>query len=220
MGQKVHPVGIRLGIVRDWLSRWYIGSKEFSDTLCADIDVRKILHNKFSQALVSKIEIERPAKTARITLHTARPGVIIGKSGKDVDLLRNSLAKKLGVPVQINIVEIRKPELDAKLVAENIAEQLKKRIAFRRAMKRAVSSAVRAGCKGIKICVSGRLAGAEIARREWTRQGSIPLHTFRADIDYALAEAKTTYGIIGVKVWICKGESVSSKGKEKAKDKN
>lgn len=206
MGQKVHPIGIRLGIVKDWASRWYADSKSYADTLCADLNVRKYLGKKLSQASISKIEIERPARNARITIHTARPGVIIGKSGRDIDVLRHELNKIMGVPVQINIEEVRKPDLDSKLVADSIALQLEKRISFRRAMKRAVASAMRAGAKGIKICVSGRLGGAEIARTEWSRHGRVPLHTFRADIDYGVSEAQTTYGLIGVKVWIFKGE--------------
>lgn len=213
MGQKVHPTGIRLGIVKDWLSRWYADSKSYANTICADIAVRKYLGEKLSQASVSKIEIERPARNARIIIHTARPGVIIGKSGRDIDVLRQDLNKIMGVPVQINIEEIRKPELDSKLVADSIALQLEKRISFRRAMKRAVSGTMRAGAKGIKICVSGRLGGAEIARSEWSRFGRVPLHTFRADIDYGLSEANTTYGVIGVKVWIFKGEVLGDETK-------
>lgn len=211
MGQKVHPIGIRLGIVKDWLSKWYVNANEYADTVCADLEIRSFLENRLAAAGISKIEIERPAKNARITIYTARPGVIIGKSGGEVENLRKELNTKLGVPVQINIEEIRKPELDAKLVAEGIASQLIRRIGFRRAMKRAMGSAMRAGAKGVKICVSGRLGGAEIARSEWSREGRVPLHTFRADIDYGLAEAKTTYGIIGVKVWIFKGEVLSKK---------
>jgi len=211
MGQKVHPIGIRLGIVKDWLSKWYVNSNEYADTVCADLEIRSFLEKRLVAAGISKIVIERPAKNARITIYTARPGVIIGKSGGEVENLRRELNKKFGMPVQINIEEVRKPELDAKLVAEGIASQLIRRIAFRRTMKRAISSAMRAGAKGIKICVSGRLGGAEIARSEWSREGRVPLHTFRADIDYGLAEAKTTYGIIGVKVWIFKGEILSTK---------
>jgi small subunit ribosomal protein S3 len=210
MGQKVNPIGIRLGIVKNWLSRWYANSKDYADTVCADLEIRKFLEKKLSTAGISRIEIERPARNARIIIYTSRPGVIIGKSGGEIEALRTQLNKRLGVPVQINIEEIRKPELDAKLVAEGIASQLVKRIAFRRAMKRAMSSSMRAGAQGIKICVSGRLGGAEIARSEWSREGRVPLHTFRADIDYGLAEAKTTYGIIGVKVWIFKGEVLNT----------
>lgn len=210
MGQKVNPIGIRLGIVKNWLSRWYANSKDYADTVCADLEIRKFLEKKLSTAGISRIEIERPARNARIIIYTSRPGVIIGKSGGEIEALRTQLNKRLGVPVQINIEEIRKPELDAKLVAEGIASQLVKRIAFRRAMKRAMGSSMRAGAQGIKICVSGRLGGAEIARSEWSREGRVPLHTFRADIDYGLAEAKTTYGIIGVKVWIFKGEVLNT----------
>jgi small subunit ribosomal protein S3 len=206
MGQKVHPVGIRIGVIKDWLSKWYVNSGEFAETVYADLQARKYLEKRFTQAAISRIEIERPARNARVVIYAARPGVIIGKSGKEIDLLRHQLSKILGVPVQVSIEEIRKPELDAKLVAENIVAQLLKRIAFRRAMKRAMGSAMRAGAKGIKVCVSGRLGGAEIARSEWAREGRLPLQTFRADIDYSLAEAKAPYGVIGVKVWIFKGE--------------
>lgn len=215
MGQKVHPIGIRLGIVKDWLSRWYVDSKEYANTVNADLQVRRFLEKKLAAAGISRIEIERPAKTARVIIYAARPGVIIGKSGREVDELRAELTKIIGVPAQINIEEVKKPELDAKLVAETISAQLVKRIAFRRAMKRAVGSTMRAGAKGIKICVSGRLGGAEIARSEWSREGSVPLHTLRADIDYGLAEAKTTYGIIGVRVWICRGEVLGNKEQPK-----
>ena len=212
MGQKVHPRGIRLGIVRDWLSKWYVNPKEFGATVLADLKARTYLQKKFVQAAISRIEIERPARNARIIIYAARPGVIIGKSGREIDSLRKELSKMIGVPVQINVEEVRKPELDAKLVAENIASQLLKRIAFRRAMKRAMSSAMRAGAKGIKVRVKGRLGGAEIARTEWSREGRLPLQTFRADIDYGLAEAMASYGVVGVKVWIFKGEIL--KGKE------
>ncbi|HSW93565.1 MAG TPA: 30S ribosomal protein S3 [Gammaproteobacteria bacterium] len=211
MGQKVHPIGIRLGIVKDWSSRWYAQSKDFADTLCADIAVRKYLHKKLMQAGISQIQIDRPARNAKITVYTARPGVIIGKSGKEVETLRDEVHKILNVPVHISIEEVRKPELDAKLVAESVAQQLEKRVMFRRAMKRAVTTAMKAGAKGIKICVSGRLGGAEIARCEWYREGRVPLHTLRADIDYGLGEAFTTYGVIGVKVWIFKGEVIGDK---------
>lgn len=206
MGQKVNPVGIRLGIVKDWASRWYASSKDFSNTLYADLKVREYLGKKLAQAGISRIQIERPARNARVTIYTARPGIIIGKSGKEVELLRDEVSKIVNVPVHITIEEVRKPELDAKLVAESVAQQLEKRIMFRRAMKRAVTTALRSGALGIKISVSGRLGGSEIARTEWYREGRVPLQTFRADIDYALAEAFTTYGVIGVKVWIFKGE--------------
>lgn len=208
MGQKVHPIGIRLGVIKDWSSRWYATSKDFADTLCADIEVRKYLSKRLAQAGISRIQIERPARNAKITVHTARPGVIIGKSGKEVEVLRDEVNKILNVPVHISIEEVRKPELDAKLVGESVAQQLEKRVMFRRAMKRAVTTAMRLGAKGIKICVSGRLGGAEIARSEWYREGRVPLHTLRADIDYGQAEAFTTYGVIGVKVWIFKGEVI------------
>ena len=215
MGQKVNPIGIRLGINKKWQSKWYVNSKEFADTLIADLKVRDYLEEKLMAAGISRIEIERPARNARIIIFAARPGVIIGKSGREVEVLRNELYKMLGVPVQINIEEVRKPELDARLVAENISAQLLKRITFRRAMKRAVTSALRAGAKGIKICISGRLGGAEIARTEWIREGRVPLHTFRANIDYGLAEAKTTYGVIGIKVWIFKSDALEEEDKQK-----
>lgn len=206
MGQKVNPVGIRLGIVKDWTSKWYADSKNYADYLYTDLQVRNYLKKKLSQASVSRIQIERPAKTARITIHSARPGLVIGKKGEDIEALRKEVSKMMNVPVHINVEEIRKPELDAQLVAESVAQQLERRIMFRRAMKRAVTNALRLGAQGIKIHVSGRLGGAEIARSEWYREGRVPLHTFRADIDYGLAEAVTTAGVIGVKVWIFKGE--------------
>jgi small subunit ribosomal protein S3 len=211
MGQKVNPVGIRLGIVKDWASRWYSSAKDFSDTLCADLKVRDYLRKKLAQAGISRIQIDRPARNARVTVFTARPGVIIGKSGKEVEVLRDEVSKIVKVPVHVSIEEVRKPELDARLVAESVAQQLERRIMFRRAMKRAVTTALRSGALGIKISVSGRLGGSEIARTEWYREGRVPLHTFRADIDYALAEAFTTYGVIGVKVWIFKGEILGDK---------
>ncbi len=214
MGQKVHPIGIRLGIVKDWLSKWYVDSKDFASTVNADINVRRFLEKKLAAAGISHIVVERTGRNARVIVYAARPGVIIGKSGREVDSLRMQVSELLGVPAQINIEEVRKPELDAKLVAENISAQLIKRIAFRRAMKRAVGSTMRAGANGIKICVSGRLGGAEIARSEWSREGSVPLHTFRADIDYGLAEAKTTYGIIGVRVWICRSSTPAQEEKQ------
>lgn len=221
MGQKVNPVGIRLGIVKDWSSRWYASAKDFSDTLCADIKVREFLRKKLSQAGISRIQIDRPARNARVTVYTARPGVIIGKSGKEVETLRDEVSKIVKVPVHVSIEEVRKPELDAKLVAESVAQQLERRIMFRRAMKRAVTTALRSGAIGIKISVSGRLGGSEIARTEWYREGRVPLQTFRADIDYALAEAFTTYGVIGVKVWIFKGEVIGDMpATEEKADKN
>ncbi len=209
MGQKVHPIGIRLGIASDWTSKWYADSKSFPDFLEMDLKVRDFLKHKLVNASVSRIQIERPARTANITVHTARPGVVIGKKGEDIEALRKEISAMMGIPVHINIEEIRKPELDAQLVAEGVAQQLERRIMFRRAMKRSVTNAMRLGAQGIKIHVSGRLNGAEIARSEWYREGRVPLHTLRADIDYGFAEAKTTYGIIGIKVWIFKGEVFS-----------
>ena len=206
MGQKVHPTGIRLGIVKDWTSKWYADSKDYADLLNTDLEVRSFLKKKLSQASVSRIQIDRPAKNAHITIHTARPGVVIGKKGEDIDKLRKQVSAMMGIPVHISIEEIRKPELDAQLVAESIAQQLEKRIMFRRAMKRAVSNSMRLGAGGIKVNIAGRLNGAEIARSEWYREGRVPLHTLRADIDYGFAEARTTYGVLGVKVWIFKGE--------------
>lgn len=206
MGQKVHPTGIRLGIVKDWSSKWYADSKDYADMLIADIKVREFLMRELAQAGVSDVLIERPARNAKVTIYSARPGVIIGKKGEDVERLRNKVASLMGVPVHINIEEVRKPELNASLVADSVAQQLERRVMFRRAMRRAVTSAMRAGAEGIKICVGGRLGGAEIARSEWYREGRVPLHTLRADIDYGTAEAQTTYGVIGVKVWIFKGE--------------
>lgn len=206
MGQKVHPTGIRLVIVKDWTSTWYADTKDYADFLYTDLKVRDFIKNKLKQASVSRVQIERPAKTARITIHTARPGIVIGKKGEDIEDLRKELSGMMGIPVHVNIEEIRKPELDATLVAQGVAQQLEKRIMFRRAMKRAVTNSMRSGAKGVKINIGGRLNGAEIARSEWYREGRVPLHTLRADIDYGTAEALTTYGIIGVKVWIFKGE--------------
>lgn len=220
MGQKVNPVGIRLGIVKDWTSRWYAPSKDFSETLNADLKVRDFLQKKLMQAGISRIQIDRPARNARVTVHTARPGVIIGKSGKEVEALKDQVSKIVNVPVHVSIEEVRKPEIDAKLVAESVAHQLERRIMFRRAMKRAVTTALRSGALGIKISVSGRLGGSEIARTEWYREGRVPLQTFRADIDYALAEAHTTYGVIGVKVWIFKGEVLGDKAAAESTEKN
>lgn len=206
MGQKVHPTGIRLGYIKDWTSRWYANSKNYPEFLFKDIKVREFLKKKLGHASISRIQINRPANNANITIHTARPGLVIGKKGEDIDSLRRQVSAMMGVPVQLNVEEIRKPELDAQLVAEGVAQQLEKRIMFRRAMKRAVQNTLRLGAEGIKINVAGRLNGAEIARTEWYREGRVPLHTFRADIDYGFAEAHTTYGVIGVKVWIFKGE--------------
>jgi small subunit ribosomal protein S3 len=206
MGQKVNPIGIRLGIIKDWNSRWYANNQDYSVFLHQDLTVRSYIKKKLSGASVSRIQINRPANNAQITIHTARPGIVIGKKGEDIDLLRQEISKMMGIPVQLNVEEIRKPELDAQLVAEGVAQQLEKRIMYRRAMKRAVTNTMRLGAEGIKINVGGRLNGAEIARSEWYREGRVPLHTLRADIDYATAEANTTYGIIGIKVWIFKGE--------------
>jgi small subunit ribosomal protein S3 len=206
MGQKVHPTGIRLGIVKKHSSVWYAQGKRFADYLIADLHVREYLLKKLKNASVSRIEIERPAQNAKVTIHTARPGIVIGKKGEDVEVLRKEITNLMGVPVQLNIEEIRKPELDAQLVADSITQQLERRVMFRRAMKRAVQNAMRLGAEGIKVQVGGRVGGAEIARTEWYREGRVPLHTLRADIDYATSEAHTTYGIIGVKVWIFKGE--------------
>lgn len=206
MGQKVHPTGIRLGIIKDWTSTWYSGTKGYADYLNTDLKVRAFLKKKLSQASVSRIQIERPARNARITIHTARPGIVIGKKGEDVEALRKQVATMMGVPVHINIEEIRKPELDAQLVAESVSQQIERRIMFRRAMKRAVANTMRLGGQGIKIRVGGRLNNSEIARSEWYREGRVPLHTLRADIDYGFSEANTTSGVIGVKVWIFKGE--------------
>jgi small subunit ribosomal protein S3 len=208
MGQKVHPTGIRLGIVKDWTSKWYADSRNFANYLNQDLEVRDFLKKKLAHASVSRIQIERPARNAMITVHTARPGIVIGKKGEDIEALRKEVSKKMGIPVHINIEEIRKPELDAQLVAESVAQQLERRIMFRRAMKRAVTNSMRLGAQGIRINVAGRLNGAEIARSEWYREGRVPLHTLRADIDYGFAEARTTYGVIGVKVWIFKGEVI------------
>ena len=206
MGQKVHPTGIRLGITKKHTSTWYAEGKDYADNLLVDLRVREFVKKKLAAASVSRVEIERPAQTAKVTVYTARPGIVIGKKGEDVEKLRNTLTAQMGVPVQVNIEEIRKPDLDAQLVADGVASQLERRVMFRRAMKRAVQNAMRQGAEGIKIQVGGRLGGAEIARSEWYREGRVPLHTLRADIDYATAEAATTYGIIGIKVWIFKGE--------------
>lgn len=208
MGQKVHPTGIRLGVVKDHNSIWYADSKTYAKNLINDLEVREYILKKLDAASVSRVKIERPAQTARITIFTARPGIVIGKKGEDVDGLRKDLSAKMGVPVHINIEEIRKPDVDARLVAQNVAQQLERRVMFRRAMKRVVQNAMRQGAQGIKVQVSGRLGGAEIARTEWYREGRVPLHTLRADIDYSTYEAHTTYGVIGVKVWIFKGEVI------------
>ncbi|MDR1709190.1 MAG: 30S ribosomal protein S3 [Candidatus Accumulibacter sp.] len=209
MGQKIHPTGFRLAVTRDWASRWYANSKNFPAMLNEDVQVRNYLKTKLKHASVGRVLIERPAKNARVTVYSARPGVVIGRKGEDIDQLRTALQKIMKVPVHVSIEEIRKPELDAQLIADSVTQQLEKRIMFRRAMKRAMQNAMRLGAQGIKIMSSGRLNGAEIARREWYREGRVPLHTLRADIDYATSEALTTYGIIGVKVWVFKGEVLS-----------
>jgi small subunit ribosomal protein S3 len=210
MGQKIHPTGFRLAVTRNWSSRWYAGNNNFATMLNEDLKVRAYLKKKLKSASVSRIVIERPAKTARITIHSSRPGVVIGRKGEDIEVLKAALAKLIGVPVHINIVEVRKPETDAQLIADSITQQLEKRIMFRRAMKRAMQNAMRLGALGIKIMSSGRLNGIEIARKEWYREGRVPLHTLRADIDYGFSEALTTYGIIGVKVWVYKGDRLAS----------
>ena len=220
MGQKVHPNGFRLGIVKDWCSIWYAEKGEYADNLNTDIRVREFLRKKLANASISHIRIERPAKNARIIVHTARPGIVIGKKGEDIEALRRDVSRVMGVPVHIGVEEIRKPELDAYLVAESVANQLERRIMFRRAMKRAVTNSMRLGAQGIKLMVAGRLNGSEIARSEWYREGRVPLHTLRADIDYGFAEAKTTYGVIGVKVWIFKGEVFSRTDNLDNADKN
>ena len=206
MGQKIHPTGFRLSVNHNWASRWYANSRDYSRMLNEDLKVREFLRKKLSHASVGRVIIERPAKNARITVFSARPGVVIGKKGEDIEQLKVQLQRIMGVPVHVNIEEIRKPEIDAQLIADSIAQQLEKRIMFRRAMKRAVQNAMRLGAEGVKVNVAGRLNGAEIARTEWYREGRVPLHTLRADIDYGFAEARTTYGVLGVKVWIFKGE--------------
>lgn len=214
MGQKIHPFGFRLSVQKNWSSRWYSTSKNFPEMLNSDIRVRSFLKKKLAHAAVSKIVIERPARNAKITIYSARPGIVIGKKGEDIESLRATLQKMMGVPVHLNIEEVRKPELDATLIAESIAQQLEKRVMFRRAMKRAMQNAMRLGAQGIKIMSAGRLNGAEIARTEWYREGRVPLHTLRADIDYGVAEAKTTYGVTGIKVWVFKGEVLGSKAEQ------
>ncbi len=219
MGQKVHPTGIRLGIVKKHNSVWYAERGQYAKYLASDIEIRNWLINELSRASVSKIDIERPAKALKVTIHTARPGIVIGKKGEDIEKLRKKIGKLAGVQTQINIEQIRKPELDAQLVADGIASQLERRVMFRRAMKRSVQNTMRAGAEGIKVQVGGRLGGADIARAEWYREGRVPLHTLRADIDYATAEANTTYGIIGVKVWIFKGEVFGDQPQAATEDK-
>ncbi|HYD94322.1 MULTISPECIES: 30S ribosomal protein S3 [unclassified Noviherbaspirillum] len=210
MGQKIHPTGFRLSVTRNWGSRWYAGNGNFASMLNEDLTVRTYLKKKLKNASVGRIVIERPAKNARITIFSSRPGVVIGKKGEDIEVLKSDLTKLMGVPVHVNIEEIRKPEVDAQLIADSIAQQLEKRIMFRRAMKRAMQNAMRLGAQGIKIMSSGRLNGIEIARKEWYREGRVPLHTLRADIDYGFGEAETTYGIIGIKVWVYKGDRLAS----------
>jgi len=208
MGQKIHPTGFRLAVSRNWASRWYASNRDFAGMLAEDIKVREYLKAKLKNAAVSRVLIERPAKNARITIFSARPGVVIGKKGEDIENLKKELATRLGVPVAVNIEEVRKPEIDAKLIADSITQQLEKRIMFRRAMKRAMQNAMRLGAQGIKIMSAGRLNGIEIARTEWYREGRVPLHTLKADIDYGFSEAKTTYGVIGVKVWVYRGDNL------------
>lgn len=208
MGQKIHPTGFRLAVSRNWASRWYAGNKDFAGKLAEDLQVREFLKKRLKNASVGRVLIERPTKNARITIYSARPGVVIGKKGEDIERLKVELTKMLGVPVHVNIEEIRKPEVDAQLIADSITQQLEKRIMFRRAMKRAMQNAMRLGAQGIKIMSAGRLNGAEIARTEWYREGRVPLHTLRADVDYGTSEAQTTYGIIGVKVWVYKGDTL------------
>ncbi len=210
MGQKIHPTGFRLAVTRNWSSRWYAGNTNFAAMLNEDLKVRAYLKKKLKNASVGRVVIERPAKNARITIYSSRPGVVIGKKGEDIEVLKTALAKLMGVPVHVNIEEIRKPEADAQLIADSIAQQLEKRIMFRRAMKRAMQNAMRLGAQGIKIMSSGRLNGIEIARTEWYREGRVPLHTLRADIDYGFGEAETTYGIIGIKVWVYKGDRLAN----------
>ncbi|MCB1756433.1 MAG: 30S ribosomal protein S3 [Gammaproteobacteria bacterium] len=222
MGQKVHPIGIRLGISAEWNSTWYAGNADYANYLNEDIKVREFLREQLAHASVSRIEISRPARTVVITVHTARPGIVIGKKGEDVERLRAKIAPMLNMHinnVKINIAEIRKPELDAQLIAEGVAQQLERRVMFRRAMKRVLTNTMRLGAQGVKIAVSGRLNGAEIARREWYHDGRVPLHTLRADIDYGTAEAKTTYGIIGIKVWVCNGEVFDLEQKREQSEK-
>ena len=206
MGQKVHPIGFRLGITKQHTSNWYAEKSQYTKNLLKDIEVREHLFSKLAHASVSRIEIERTADNARVLIHTARPGVVIGKKGEDIDRMREEITQMMGIPVTLSIQEIRKPDLDAKLLADNVAQQLERRVMFRRAMKRAIQNAMRQGAEGVKVRVAGRLGGAEIARAEWHKEGRVPLHTLRADIDYGLSEAKTTYGIIGVKVWVFRGE--------------
>ena len=215
MGQKVHPIGFRLGITKQHNSNWYAEKSKYRESLLKDIEVRDHLTKQLAHASVGRVEIERTADNARVFIHTARPGIVIGKKGEDIDRMREEITKMMGIPVTLSIQEIRKPDLDAKLLADSVAQQLERRVMFRRAMKRAVQNAMRQGAQGVKIRVAGRLGGAEIARAEWHKEGRVPLHTLRADVDYGLSEAKTTYGIIGVKAWVFKGEVLDKKSKDK-----
>lgn len=217
MGQKINPTGFRLPVTRDWTSRWYAEGRNFARTLGEDLKVRSFLQKKLRNASVSRILIERPAKNARITIYSARPGVVIGKQGQDIEVLKNEVQKMMDVPVHVNIEEVRRPELDAQLIADSITQQLEKRVMFRRAMKRAMQNAMRLGAQGIKIMSAGRLNGAEIARTEWYREGRVPLHTLRANIDYGFSEANTTYGVIGVKVWVYKGDNFGEEAQAQEK---
>ena len=217
MGQKINPTGFRLPVTRDWTSRWYAEGRNFARTLGEDLKVRSFLQKKLRNASVSRILIDRPAKNARITIYSARPGVVIGKQGQDIEVLKNEVQKMMGVPVHVNIEEVRRPELDAQLIADSITQQLEKRVMFRRAMKRAMQNAMRLGAQGIKIMSAGRLNGAEIARTEWYREGRVPLHTLRANIDYGFSEANTTYGVIGVKVWVYKGDNFGEEAQAQEK---
>ena len=214
MGQKVHPIGFRLGITKQHNSNWYAEKSQYTKNLLKDIEVREHLFSKLAHASVSRIEIERTADNARVLIHTARPGVVIGKKGEDIDRMREEITQMMGIPVTLSIQEIRKPDLDAQLLADNVAQQLERRVMFRRAMKRAIQNAMRQGAEGVKVRVAGRLGGAEIARAEWHKEGRVPLHTLRADIDYGLSEAKTTYGIIGVKAWVFRGEVLETTVKD------
>lgn len=220
MGQKIHPTGFRLSVSRNWSSRWFASGRQFSEMLTDDLRVREYLRRKLKGASVSRVVIERPAKNARITIHSARPGVVIGKKGEDIEMLKVDLQRLMGVPVHVNIEEVRKPEIDAQLIADSITQQLEKRIMFRRAMKRAMQNAMRLGAQGIKIMSSGRLNGIEIARTEWYREGRVPLHTLRADVDYGFSEAGTTYGSIGVKVWVYKGDTLGRHDAPQAVEKD
>ena len=214
MGQKVHPIGIRLGIVKKHTSVWYAEGEEYANNLLVDLEVREFVKARLANASVARVDIERPAKTAKVTIYTARPGIVIGKKGEEIENLKRQIKKIVNLPTKVNIKEIRKPDLDATILAESVAQQLERRVQFRRAMKRAVQSALRQSAKGVRVEISGRLNGAEIARTEWYREGRVPLHTLRADVDYGTAEALTTYGIIGVKVWVYKGEIIGDPIKE------